>query len=646
MNTAPIKVAHVTTVDISLRDLLLHQMLSLRGAGYEVTGISAPGEVAPVIEASGIRHIAVPMSRNLTPFADLVSLWRLYRVMRRERFTIIHTHTPKAGLLGQLAARLAGVPIVVNTVHGFYFHEHMRLRARRFYVAMEKVAAWCSHLILSQNAEDMQTAVKEGICRPAAIKFLGNGIDLTQYQAEAISREDEAQWRKKLGIAPDAPVVGFVGRLAARRKGFLDFLAAAKQVAAQMPAARFLVVGDADLGKPDAVDPSVAADYGIAERCVFLGFRPNAELPPYYKVMDVMVLPSLFEGVPRVVMEAAAMGTPCIVSDVKGNREAVVNERTGLIVPLGDVPAITSAIMRVLTQPGLAGQMGEEARRLAAERFDERMVFERVKTEYRRLLDLHDQGLPLGPERAALVRNIFRRLKKQGLASTFHLAVARLRSSLRSFLEDRRRGVSTTREMKDGELGIQDLRNHWYVATDYETFRLALREVSVRSGEDVFVDFGSGMGRMVLLAAEQPFRRVIGVEFSRQLHDIALANLSAGRATLKCQDVELIHADATQWEVPDEANVLFFFNPFDGEVLAKVCAQIRQSLGRAPRKLTMIYVRADKFFEKEIAWEEWLVKKAELPCLEGKVAIYQSKPVTGQERINIESAQASPAPAR
>ena len=125
------------------------------------------------------------------------------------------------------------------------------------------------------------------------------------------------------GIPPDAPVVGFVGRLAARRKGFVDFLAAAKEIAAQLPQARFLIVGATDTGKPDAVEPSAAADYGIADRCVFLGHRANAELPLLYKRMDVLVLPSLFEGVPRVVMEAAAMGTPCVVTDVKGNREAV-----------------------------------------------------------------------------------------------------------------------------------------------------------------------------------------------------------------------------------------------------------------------------------------------------------------------------------
>lgn len=391
--TRALKIAHVTTVDASLRALLLHQLISLKAAGYDVTGVSAPGIHAAVVERAGIRHLSVPITRNLTPLADLASLWQLYRVIRRERFAIVHTHTPKAGLLGQLAARLAGVPIIVNTVHGFYFHEHMRPIAQRFYITLEKVAARCSNLILSQNAEDLETALREGICRTEKIKFLGNGIDLAQFNPDRISVEEQIACRQKLGLPADAPVVGFVGRLAARRKGFLDFLTAAKGIAGQRPEVCFLIVGDADPGKPDSVDPSVATDFGVADRCLFLGWRDSAELPPLYKLMNVLVLPSLFEGVPRVIMEASAMGTPSVVTDVKGNREAVVPGRNGLLVPLGDVPALTAAILRILNEPGTAQAMSREARRMAAERFDERLVFDRVKIEYARLL--HEKGLSL-----------------------------------------------------------------------------------------------------------------------------------------------------------------------------------------------------------------------------------------------------------
>jgi glycosyltransferase involved in cell wall biosynthesis len=366
--------------------LLLNQMRSLREEGYEIVAISSPSSFGPSIEAAGVRHIPVPITRNITPIADLISLWRLWRVMRRERFAIVHTHTPKAGLLGQLAARLARVPLVVNTVHGFYLHSGMNPVARRIYLLLEKLAATCSDRILSQNAEDIEIAVRERVCRREKIKLLGNGIDLTQFDPDAISTENVERLRAELGLKPGASVVGFVGRLAAKRKGFADFLAAAQEISARVPDCRFLVVGESDRGKPDAMEASAAGVHGIADHCVFVGQRDGSELPHFYKLMDVLVLPSIFEGLPRVVMEASAMGVPAVVTDVKGNREAVVHECNGLLVPLGDVPALAAAVVRVLTDRQLAKHMGIKGHAMALERFDEQTTFATVKNEYRRLL--------------------------------------------------------------------------------------------------------------------------------------------------------------------------------------------------------------------------------------------------------------------
>lgn len=383
-----IKIAHIATVDRSLHRLLLNQMCSIQEAGYEVVGISSPGDRVPILEKAGIRHIPVTMSRAISPLADLVALYKLYRIMRRERFTIVHTHTPKPGLLGQLAARLAGVPVVVNTLHGFYFHDHMPARQRQFLIAMEKIAALCSDVILSQNEEDIRTAIREKICPPERIKHLGNGIDLRRFDPARITDGERRAKRAELGLPEGAPVIGFVGRLAGKRKGVFDLLAAGQRVVQRLPEARLLIVGSADEGKADAVDPSIAAQYGIAQACLFCGQRPNEELPVLLSLMDVLVLPSLFEGIPRVVMEASAMGLPCVVTNVKGNREAVEQGRSGLLVPLGDVAALSQAILDVLTDPETARRLGAGGRQVALERFDERLVFDRVKAEYQRLLDL------------------------------------------------------------------------------------------------------------------------------------------------------------------------------------------------------------------------------------------------------------------
>ncbi|HEY7514757.1 MAG TPA: glycosyltransferase, partial [Vicinamibacteria bacterium] len=384
----PAVVAHVTTAATSLRYLLLSQLLALQDRGYTVVGVSAPGTDAAVVEASGIRHEAVPMTRRLTPFADAISLLRLYHLMRRRRFTLVHAHTPKPGLLAQVAARLAGVPVVVNTIHGFYFHDRMPDRRRRFYVALEKIAARCSDLILSQNEEDVETAVREGIAPRERLRVLGNGIDLRRFDPARLGTDARRAAREALGLPPDAPIVGFVGRLVAE-KGVPELLEAARTVVERFPEARFLLVGSLDGEKADAVTPDLARERGLGGACIFTGLRQD--MPELYAAMDVFVLPSHREGFPRAPMEASAMKVPCVVTDVRGCRQAVTEGRNGLLVPVGDVRALADAIVRLLADPALARRLGEEGRRRALLEFDERRVAARVLSEYERLLE--EKGL-------------------------------------------------------------------------------------------------------------------------------------------------------------------------------------------------------------------------------------------------------------
>ncbi len=382
-----LKVAHVATIDLSLHHLLLAQMQSLQKAGYAVTGISAAGPYVGALEAAGIRHIAIDVSRiPLDPISDLNALRQLYRICRQEGFSIVHTHTPKGGVLGRLAARLAHVPVVLHTMHGFYFDERAPGVRRHLYVALEKLAARCSDVILSQNREDIERTVRLGICPRDKLEYLGNGIDLRFFDRARVTATQVQHKRLELGLEADELVVGFVGRLAAQRKGFLSFLAAAREVVRQVPGAKFLIVGDSDHSRPDAVQPSVARDYGVDERCIFLGWRPNSELPLLYALMNVLVLPSLWEGVPRAVMEASAMQVPAVVTDVPGNRDAVIHDRNGLLVPLGDHDALAAAVIEVLTDRALAERLGAGGRHIAEERFDEQRVFAKVQVEYGRLL--------------------------------------------------------------------------------------------------------------------------------------------------------------------------------------------------------------------------------------------------------------------
>ena len=377
------RVAHVTTVDLSLRYLLLNQLERIQDDGYEVFAISADGPDVAAVEAAGIRHFAVPMTRRLTPITDLRCLWKLVRLMRRERFDVVHTHTPKAGLLGQLAARLAGVPIVANTLHGFYFHDDMKPWLRRFYIWMERVAAKCSDTILSQNREDMATAVAERIAKPEQLKWLGNGIDVARFDRRRLADSTLEALRLEIDIDAQAPVIGFVGRLV-EEKGILDLLEAAKSVVRSIPNAQLLIVGPYDDDKPDALRPDVAERYGVAGHCRFVGMRHD--MPELYALMDVLVLPSYREGFPRAPMEASAMGVPTVVTDIRGCREAVEHGQNGLLFPVGNADVLAQCLIELLGDDEQRTKMGVEGRRIAENRFDEQMVFDRVLSEYGRLL--------------------------------------------------------------------------------------------------------------------------------------------------------------------------------------------------------------------------------------------------------------------
>lgn len=385
------KIAHISTIDMALSLLLLNQLKSLQHSGYEVVGISAPGPYLPSLEAAGIRHIPIPMKRQFTPLADLLVLKQLCQVMRREQFTIIHTHTPKAGLLGQLAARIVGVPIIVNTLHGFYFHDHMPTFWRNFYITTEKIAARCSHSILSQNSEDIQTAIREKISPPEKIKYLGNGIDVQRFDRTRLDETLLETTRHELGLSREHQVVGFVGRLV-REKGILELFTAAQEILRRKPATKFLIVGPIDDWKADALTPAAAREYGIADACIFTGLRND--MPELYALMDVFVLPSHREGFPRSPMEASALGVPCVVTNIRGCREAVEHGRNGLLFPLGDSQAMAKAILTLLDDAQLAAQIGTAGRKLALEKFDEQQVFQKVKAEYVRLLEARGLVVP------------------------------------------------------------------------------------------------------------------------------------------------------------------------------------------------------------------------------------------------------------
>lgn len=378
------KIAQITTSDMSIRYLLMNHLLAMQKAGFQVVAICNPGEHIPEIEKAGIRVIAVRMIRAITPLADLQSFVQLARVLRKEKPTIVHTHTPKAALLGQYAALFTRVPIKVHTIHGLYFPGHMSSRTRAFYVWLERLTMQFADLVLSQNPEDIPVAVQEKIARSDRITLLGNGIDLARFDPARVNPNRLASLKREIGLQEGDQIVGIVGRVN-REKGYLEFFDAAQKISARVPSARFLIVGPIEPEKFDALDPvALARARGIESRVIYLGFRPN--MPELYSLMDVLVLPSHREGFPRAPMEASAMGKPVVATNIRGCRQTVSDGKTGFLVPLRDANALADAVIKLLCDEPCAHTMGAAARQFALENFDERKVIQRTLDAYRELL--------------------------------------------------------------------------------------------------------------------------------------------------------------------------------------------------------------------------------------------------------------------
>jgi glycosyltransferase involved in cell wall biosynthesis len=384
----PIRIANVTTVDGTLRFILLGQMRRLQQKGFDVSAVSARGPYTQELEAEGIRHIDWPhATRAWDPASDVRAFFELLTILRRERFDIVHSHTPKPNIMGRIAARLVGVRGVVNSVHGYYALPGDPPTKRIPVLALERLAARFSDLELFDSEEDLSWAREIGLVKPSRSQFLGNGVDLERFDPSAVSFDRLATLRRDLGIPEGALVIGAVGRLVAE-KGYREFFAAAREVRQSIPNARFVVLGSPDREKPDAITET---EMEQARRdIVFTGWVDDVR--DLLGLMDVFVLPSWREGQPVSAIEASAMGKPLILTDIRGCREVVTDEVEGLLVPPRNTKRLTEAIARLARDGALRKRLGEAARKRAVARFDERRIVDTLADEYRKLLSR--KGIP------------------------------------------------------------------------------------------------------------------------------------------------------------------------------------------------------------------------------------------------------------
>ena len=368
----PLKICQLCTVDFTLYHLLHPLMRSLREQGHDVVGVCADGELIEHVRADGFRVETMPLTRSANPARNWHAGRALRDLFQREQFDIVHVHTPVAAFVGRLAAARARVPRIAYTAHGFYFHENMPFPRRQAHIAAEWFAGRFTHTLMTQSEEDAQTARRLKLCRTGDILAIGNGSDPDVFKP-ANNPAARAETRAALGTPEDRVVVLMAGRLVAE-KGYRELVTAMRSIDAELWAVGDRLSSDHAAGIDDTIR-DIESDPALRDRIRFLGYRDD--MADLMRAADIFTLPSHREGMPRSIIEAMLSGLPVVATDVRGSREEVVHEETGLLVPVRDADALARALRSLVQDPSQRAAMGASGLARARRLYDERLVIER-----------------------------------------------------------------------------------------------------------------------------------------------------------------------------------------------------------------------------------------------------------------------------
>lgn len=361
------RLVSMTTSATSCLLLQRGQLEYLRDRGFDVTAIAAPSEeLRQFGEREGVDVVGIPMTREICPLRDLLSLCRVWRTFRRLRPAIVNAGTPKAGFLGMLAARLAGVPVRIYTQRGLRLQTCKGLKLWMLFVA-EWLAFRCATRVVCVSQSLRECCIDRGLVDADKVIVIGdgssNGVDGKRLSGQ-ISLSDLDKLRKNLNIPAGVPVVGFVGRLT-RDKGINELWGCFTELLQYHRNAHLLIVGGFEAGDP--VDPRIAAFLHSAPNVVITGFVSDTSA--YYHLMTVLAFPSFREGFPNVPLEAACAGVPTVGFAATGTVDAIQDGVTGAIVPLGDVRGLSVAIVKYIDHARLRQRHGRAAQHRALVKF-------------------------------------------------------------------------------------------------------------------------------------------------------------------------------------------------------------------------------------------------------------------------------------
>ncbi len=378
MEKDKIKILEMCAVGFTVQNILLPLIDELTKYEFDVTILCSHDERSENLKKLGYKIKNIEIARKVSPIKNIVSIWRLTKYLKQEKFDCIHLHTPVAAIIGRIAAFIAKVPVVVYTAHGFYFHDEMSHLKKKIFMLIEKIGGYICNYVFTVSSEDYKTAIEEKIIPKEKITFIGNGIDVDKYNIDTVLlKKSLTQIKKELNIPLDNVVVGIVGRMV-REKGFVELALAANEITKRYTNVIFLFVGDTLQSDRDGVKIEIdrlIQKYNLQDKVIFTGDRSN--IPELLATMDIFTLPSHREGMPLSLLEAMSMSKCTVATNIRGCREEVIDNITGFLVPVRDHLSLAGKIQYLIENPRIREQMGKKARELVLECFDQKPILKR-----------------------------------------------------------------------------------------------------------------------------------------------------------------------------------------------------------------------------------------------------------------------------
>ncbi|MCU7540858.1 glycosyltransferase family 4 protein [Riemerella anatipestifer] len=377
------KLIRLSTIPLSM-NVLLKGQLAFLNKSFEVIAVSGGGkDLSEVKEREGVRGIELKMERKISPIRDLLSLIKLYFLFLKEKPEIVHSITPKAGLLSMLAAKFAGVPIRIHTFTGLIFPSKTGM-LKKILILMDRLLCWAATNIYPEGQGVKNDLIKYKITqKPLSVIANGNvnGIDIAHFSPQQVSEEIKQQLKQDLNIQDTDFVFVFVGRLVGD-KGINELVAAFKQF--NVENTKLLLVG-AEERNLDPLKEDTIYEIENNKNIIAVGYQ--ADVRPYFAIADALVFPSYREGFPNVVMQAGAMGLPSIVSDINGCNEIIVDSMNGWIIPPKNVEELYLAMRRMMEDKKAYIDLKTQSRQMIVDRYQQQVVWEALLNEYKKLLN-------------------------------------------------------------------------------------------------------------------------------------------------------------------------------------------------------------------------------------------------------------------